>query len=127
PRLEFGLRDEELLLVHTSSEARWEAFDHVLAFFDTVSRRRPARLLFVTTLSASEVARRAGRPLPQGALVQRVEGQRIGQLLSAGDVGLLLRHPHDAHRYASPIKFAEYLAAGLPPVVRHRIPSTPHS
>jgi glycosyltransferase involved in cell wall biosynthesis len=123
-RAELGLRDEELLLVHTSSEGRWEAFDQVVAFFDAVRHRRPARLLFLTTLDRELLAQRAGGRLPDGSLVRRSAPDSVGELLSAADVGLLLRRPHETHRFASPIKFTEYLAAGLPSVVSEGIGAT---
>jgi glycosyltransferase involved in cell wall biosynthesis len=41
----------------------------------------------------------------------------VPEYLAAGDLGLLLRDPHPVNRVASPVKFAEYLAAGLPVLV----------
>ena len=38
----------------------------------------------------------------------------INKYLNAGDMGVLLRHPHLMNEAASPDKFGEYLAAGLP-------------
>jgi len=41
--------------------------------------------------------------------------------LAAADVGLLLREPCLVNRVASPVKFAEYLAAGLPVLLTEQI------
>jgi hypothetical protein len=114
-RARLGVADDELLLVHVSSEARWEAFDLVADLFRAVAVRRSSRLLFVTTLGREVVT---GGFEPGEALLDRVSvtsaaPRDVTRYLSAADVGLLVRRPHPTHEMASPIKFAEYLAAGL--------------
>lgn len=113
-RESLGLADE-LLLVHTSTEARWEAFDQVVALFRAVRARRAARLLFLTTLAPDVVtsALAAADPLRGDVIVRRAEAHEVPGYLSSADVGVLLRRLNDAQRVASPIKFAEYLGAGL--------------
>jgi hypothetical protein len=117
-RKRLGLGDE-LLLVHTSTEARWEAFDQVVTLFRAVRARRTARLLFLTTLGAEVVtsALALTDPLRDDIVVLSAEPKEVGDYLSAADVGVLLRRPHATHRMASPIKFAEYLGAGLALVI----------
>jgi glycosyltransferase involved in cell wall biosynthesis len=41
----------------------------------------------------------------------------IQNYLAVGDLGLLLRERNSVNRVASPVKFAEYLACGLPVLV----------
>jgi glycosyltransferase involved in cell wall biosynthesis len=43
-----------------------------------------------------------------------VPSDQVALYLSAGDLGLLPRRPSLVNQVASPVKFAEYLAAGLP-------------
>jgi glycosyltransferase involved in cell wall biosynthesis len=125
-RARLGLSPEEILLVHTSTEARWEAFDQVIALFRAVQDRRPARLLFLTTLPPAVVTASlpADDALRRRILVTRARPDEMAGYLAAADVGLLLRRPHETHRFASPIKFAEYLGAGLVPVVSEGIGNT---
>jgi glycosyltransferase involved in cell wall biosynthesis len=113
-RERLGLGDE-ILLVHTSTEARWEAFDQVVALFRAVRARRPAKLLFLTTLGAEVVtaAMASDDPLRDDVIVRSAQSNEVAGILSAADVGVLLRRSHGTHRVASPIKFAEYLGAGL--------------
>lgn len=124
-RNQLGIGDE-ILLVHTSTEARWEDFPQVLAFFREVSAHRPARLLFLTPLPESEVigSLSPDDPLRASILVRRAAPGEVPAYLAAADVGLLLRQPHEAFQVASPIKFAEYLAAGLAVGVSAGIGST---
>lgn len=114
-RQRLGIKPDEILLVHTSTEARWEDFPRVRALFRAVHARRQARLLFLTTLPEEEVTAglAAGDPLRSALLVRRAEPDEVAAHLAAADAGLLLRKPHEAFRFASPIKLAEYLAAGL--------------
>jgi glycosyltransferase involved in cell wall biosynthesis len=114
-RQRLGIKPDEVLLVHTSTEARWEDFPRVRALFRAVHARRQARLLFLTTLPEEEVTAglAAGDPLRSALLVRRAEPDEVAAYLAAADAGLLLRKPHEAFRFASPIKLAEYLAAGL--------------
>ena len=114
-RARLGLQPHELLLVHTSTEARWEDFARVRALFRAVHARRQARLLFLSTLPEHEVnaGLSAGDPLRSALLVKRAAPAEVASYLAAADAGLLLRRPHEAFRLASPVKLAEYLAAGL--------------
>jgi hypothetical protein len=41
----------------------------------------------------------------------------VARYLTAGDIGLLLRESCPVNQVASPVKFGEYLAAGLPVVI----------
>ena len=122
-----GLGDEDILLVHTSTEARWEAFDEVIALYRAVRALQPARLLFLTTLGPEVVTASLGHddPLRSGVDVRRARPDEVAAYLSAADVGVLLRRPHETHRYASPVKFAEYLGAGLVPVVSDGVGTAP--
>jgi glycosyltransferase involved in cell wall biosynthesis len=118
-RHRLGLAVDDILLVHTSTEARWEAFDKVLELARGVLALRPMRLLFLTTLDPQTVTASLDveDPLRAHVDVRRARPDEMAGYLSAADVGILLRRPHATHHYASPVKFAEYLAAGLIPVV----------
>jgi glycosyltransferase involved in cell wall biosynthesis len=43
-----------------------------------------------------------------------LEPREVPAAMAAGDYGLLLREPTITNRVAAPVKFAEYLACGLP-------------
>jgi glycosyltransferase involved in cell wall biosynthesis len=47
-------------------------------------------------------------------ILTQVDHEEIGKYLNASDLGVLLRHNHLMNEAASPGKFGEYLAAGLP-------------
>jgi glycosyltransferase involved in cell wall biosynthesis len=53
----------------------------------------------------------------QQTSVVSVPPQEVPRYLAASDVGLLLRDDSIVNRVASPVKFGEYLAAGLPVII----------
>jgi glycosyltransferase involved in cell wall biosynthesis len=122
-RGKLGLDENELLFVHTSTETYWEDFDRVISFFRKVNARRRAKLLFLSTLQKERITGKlqANDPLLERMIFYRAAPGEVGDYLSAADAGLLLRKPHETHLFASPIKFAEYLGAGLTVVVSNGI------
>ncbi|MEK6322358.1 MAG: hypothetical protein AABN33_11815 [Acidobacteriota bacterium] len=125
-RRTLGLSDDELLFVHTSTEERWEAFDQVLDFFRAAYLRQRSRMLFLTTLDPSVVTASLSTndPLLKALIIRKARPDEVSEYLSAADVGLLLRRPHETFRVANPIKFAEFLGAGLALVVSQNIGTT---
>ena len=123
-RQRLGLVPDNLLFVHISTVDYWEDFPLPLAFFRLVRERQPlARLLFLTTLSPALITASlaADDDLRQSLLFRQAAPNEVPHYLKAAEVGLLLRQPHPTHHYASPIKFVEYLAAGLGVVVSEGI------
>jgi glycosyltransferase involved in cell wall biosynthesis len=125
-RARLGLQPDELLLVHVSSSAHWEAFDQVVDLFRAVVKRRRTRLLFLTALAPDVVLRAVPQddPIRSSITVTRVSETEVAPTLAAADAGLLLRRPDESFRASSPIKFAEYLAAGLAVAVSDGIGTT---
>jgi glycosyltransferase involved in cell wall biosynthesis len=125
-REKLGLSESELLLISISTEIYWENFGQVIDFFREVSLRQPAKLLFLTTLSREQITAglRTDDPVFEKIIFRQAATGEVPAYLSAADAGLLLRKPHEAHIFASPIKFAEYLAGGIAVVVSKGIGTT---
>ena len=114
-RLKIGPADTAL--VYSGSLAAWQCVREGLRLFRELSAVKPETKFVLLTQDAV-----AGR-----ALLDE-EGLRDAQLLSltpeetrrvlpAFDLALLLRLNHPVNRVSSPVKFAEYLHAGLPVVL----------
>jgi glycosyltransferase involved in cell wall biosynthesis len=87
-----------------------------LRLFRIISTIKPnAHFLAITTHAArmEQEIRHAGI-LSDKTTVLSVLPDEVGIHLAAGDVALALRACSDASRVASPVKFGEYLASGLP-------------
>ena len=53
--------------------------------------------------------------------IRSVPAQNVPRLLVAADLGLMLRDDSLTNRVASPIKFGEYMAAGVPVIITPRL------
>ncbi len=117
-RRRLGLSDR-FVVVYCGSHALWEAAAETLAVFRTIRSLEPtAHALILTT--NPEAFRRdlcaAGIP-DTDATVLSVLHPDVPAHLCAADLALLIRTPSVVNATASPVKFAEYLAAGLPVVI----------
>ena len=105
--------DDALLLAYSGTLAAWQLPDTTTLLAAAVRQENPrARLLMLTP--DAQAVRNAGL---DGALVKSASPHRAHELVAAADYGLLLREPSEVNRVACPVKFGEYLAAGVRPVV----------
>lgn len=123
-RAELGLRDE-LLLGFVGSCAPWQKPEGVLALFARLREERPgARLLILSPDEAAWrrrleraawVADSASAPRADAVVrLRRASHEDVPAWISACDATALLRDDDDVNRVASPIKFGESLACGVP-------------
>jgi glycosyltransferase involved in cell wall biosynthesis len=117
-----GLRGGPVLLYLGSLHA-WQEIDTTARLCAEVIRRRPdAQVLVLAGAPEQEIRgvfSAAGVP-GRRMVVRGVPHKRVPELAIAADVGFLLRRPNVVNEVASPVKFAEYLALGIPVV------TTPH-
>lgn len=99
-------------LVFSGGIGGWQSMGLMQSLCDEVLGTQPdARVLFLSkpdSRIAELVARHPGR-----CDARWVEPYRVPAELAACDVGILVREDSTTNRVASPVKFAEYLAAGL--------------
>ena len=118
-RRELGWKDEEIVLVYSGSGNAWQRPEGTVELFRDFHRVDSRfRLLVVSTDRDvfQPLLARAGLEPPLAHLVS-VAHAHVPAYLSAADVGLLLRDDALTNRVASPTKFGEYLACGLPVLV----------
>jgi len=115
-REEFNLdRTRDFVLCYAGSLSAWNRPEAILEVSRAFRREYPAtRLLLLTgdLEKAGMIFRNE-----EGVLLCSVSHQEIRNYLALADLGLLLREPGPVNRVASPVKFAEYLACGLPVLV----------
>ena len=88
----------------------------IVRAFQSCKEVRPEAHLLVLTTSPAEARsflRQAGVSAVDWTVVS-VPHAEVQKYLLAGDVGLLLRRPSPINSVASPMKFAEYVACGVP-------------
>ncbi|MGN7614165.1 glycosyltransferase [Magnetococcales bacterium HHB-1] len=92
--------DELLVLLSVGGDNAWQNIE----FLAQALARNGVKALFLTPKKID---------LPQ-VICRFVAHEKVPDYLNAADVGLLWRDKHVINQVASPIKFSEYLAAGLP-------------
>lgn len=114
-RAELGIGGRPVLL-YSGSMHRWQRAADLLRLFPALAERIPGLFLLVLTRE-TELATAHLRELGVAAADHRVLSlapEEVQAMMSLGDVGALLRDPHLLNQVASPVKFADYLGAGVP-------------
>lgn len=121
-RTELGLEDR-CVVVYCGSLA-WYQFPQQSLRMVRLLRDRVPRMHFLAITTQPEEMRReiasAGLPA-EATTVLSVPPADVPRYLVAGDVALLLRDGSLVNRVASPVKTAEYLAAGLPMIISRNL------
>ena len=112
-RAEFGFEEKDVILVYSGSSAGWQSFRLVTEFIATQIQKNPrVKILFLT--KEDEFVKNLKAKFPTKVFVKWVDHYFINLYLSVGDYGILIREQSLTNSVASPTKFAEYLALGLP-------------
>jgi len=120
-RSELGLAEGETSFVYSGSLAAWQCVGPAARLFGGIRERRPgARLALLThdLAGGRKLAESAGVP---DAIVRSLSPGETRRTLPAFDAAFLLREDSIVNRVAAPVKFAEYLSAGLPVVLTEGI------
>ncbi len=113
-RRRLGIGPGEHALVYSGSLAAWQCAREALRLARGVSEEMPGcRFVLLTHDAAAGRELLAEEGLPD-APVLSLTPEKTRALLPAFDLALLLRRDHLVNRVSSPVKFAEYLHAGLP-------------
>ncbi len=121
-RRTLGLADR-FVVTYLGSLVWYQQPESSLRLFRRIQTIRPdAHFLAITTAPEQmrHLARQAGLA-PGSMSILSVPPHEVPGLLVASDLGLLLRDDSETNRVASPVKFGEYLAAGVPVVITPRL------
>jgi len=116
-RKRLRVADDALLLVYSGTLATWQLPEATALFASAVAQQQPGtRLLMVTPdkAAARAATRAAGVVKP---IIRACTPGRAHEFVVAADYGLLLRDDSVVNRVACPVKFGEYLACGVRPVL----------
>lgn len=122
-RQELGLRNELLFVYAGKIGTRYLVKDTFFFFKIYKQFFKNARLLIVS-MEKPEAFRQIARS--QGLsdddfFIRQAKNIEVSEWLSASDIGLCLIRQMTSERGSSPIKYSEYLAAGLPVVITSKI------
>ncbi len=119
-RAQLGVARDAVLVAYSGTLAAWQLPDASAALFREFRARVPAARLLFLTPDADAVKELLPGDAADDAIVRSTPPGEAARLLCAADYGLLLRRDDMVNRVACPVKFGEYLACGVRPVL------TPH-
>lgn len=112
--------ETDIVLVYSGSTAGWQSFGLLEELLSAVLDEQPeVKVLFLSKVDDNNsklVARYPGR-----VLVQWLSPDQVAAVLGNCDHGIMVREDTVTNRVASPTKFGEYLAAGLPVVISEHL------
>lgn len=115
-RAELGVKDEPVF-IYVGKAGSWYMVEETFELFRVALDRRPESRLLIVTPDDPDVFLKiaADADVPQDTFSIRSAGfDEVGEWMAAADVALSLIKPLKSKRGSSPVKFAEYLASGLP-------------
>ena len=113
-RLGFG---DRVVFVYLGIGAPWQCPAETVALFREIRRRLPAAYLWILTPDHDRFSRLLAGVAPEDFRIEYRPHHQLAERLPAADFGFLLRKRGLINRVASPVKFPEYLASGLPVVI----------
>jgi len=107
-----GLKEEDILLIYSGSIAGWQSFEILSSVLDKfLISNDKVKILFLAK-EHIEIDKIIDK-YPGRIYRKWVDYSEVDDYLILGDYGLLIRESNVTNRVASPVKFAEYLMAGL--------------
>ena len=121
-RRAFGFADDEVVLTYCGGLDYYQRVPEMLQLWERMLDDPCVRFLLITN-DAPRIRGAIGAIDRLGSRLVRASVPRaeVPRALAAGDVGFMLRDARVMNVAASPVKFAEYLAAGLAVVTSPRI------
>ena len=120
PSLLSDLESEDILLIFSGSAFGWHSFETLsesLELFLTSDER--VKILFLS--KEQTVIKQLMEKYPDRIYRKWVNPDEVNGYLQLGDYGLLIREESVTNSVASPVKFAEYLIAGLNVIISPNI------
>ena len=111
-----GFGDRFVMVYSVGCFVPYQVLEKALEVFQILKKQKPGARLLILTPEQEKMKDYAGRYglNLEGVTFTRALFSRMADHLMACDAGLLVRHPSVVSRVASPVKFPEYLACGLP-------------
>ncbi len=119
-RKEFGFLESDVVLVFSGSNFGWQSFDLIKRFceFQLLNDER-VKIVFLS--KEDDVIKELINKYKDRIHCKWLPFDKVLDFLVTCDYGILLRLSNDTNNVASPTKFGEYLASGLPVIVSENL------
>jgi len=107
---------DSLVITYCGGIQKWQLPRDTIELFKIALTVEPTSHMLVITTSPDRFRNlllEMAVPLNRTTVLS-VPHHEVADYLAAGDIGVLLREQSDVNKVASPVKFGEYMAAGLP-------------
>jgi glycosyltransferase involved in cell wall biosynthesis len=117
---------DRTICVYSGSSASWQGIDNFYTVFSLILNRIPATHFKILTYEPEVFLNHPPEniKLAERLIVEKIEFCDVKSKLINATFGIHLRKPDVVSRVSAPIKFAEYLSAGLPVIFREGIGDT---
>jgi glycosyltransferase involved in cell wall biosynthesis len=106
-----GLEEDDVLLIYSGSLAGWQSLDNLEEVLSAFLKNEKVKILFLS--KSHTTIEELQNKYPNRIFRKWLSPIEVPRYLALGDYGILLRKDNWTNRVASPVKFAEYLSAGL--------------
>jgi glycosyltransferase involved in cell wall biosynthesis len=122
-RKAYGFSPDDVVLAYCGGMNRWQKIPEMLALWSFLLHDAKARFLLITTDQPNDggTVWSAGEGFGERLVQLQLPHADVPRALSTADIGFMLRDNRPLNQVASPVKFAEYLAAGLCVVTSHGV------
>ena len=119
-RQSIGLNKDDIAFIYSGSIAGWQSFNLLNDFIKPLlSEHSHTKLIFLA--HKDEHILKLEYEFPNRIFCFHVQPTEVSKYLLSADYGLLIRESTVTNQVASPVKFAEYLACGLPVIISEKL------
>lgn len=115
-RAKAGYAEQDIVVAYSGSSAGWQSLDLLEAYMLPLMRKQP-EVRLVLLLPATVPLSKAEQEFPGRVKRMWLKHSEVVTVLSTCDYGWMVREQSVTNKVASPVKFAEYLAAGLQVII----------
>lgn len=122
-RKDLRINTQDWVWAYAGSYAKWQAIEEMAKLFRDLLQDSPNQKLIVISRDDDAMRGALDRAEVPSEAFRIVSGNRVqvSEYLSAADAAILLRAQNPINRVACPMKFADYVRAGLAVLSSHRI------
>ena len=119
-RESLGYKKSDIIFVYSGSSSNWQSFSKIIFFTNKFLERNKKYKLLVLS-NKTDLIIDFARKFPNQISIKWFNPEDVVKVLKICDYGLLIREESITNKVASPVKFAEYLYAGLKIIISPNI------